>query len=798
MLVPYSWLKEFVNIDASAEEIAEALTMAGLEVEGIEEVYDYLEKIIVGEILEVFPHPKAESLSVCLVHGGEKTYRVVCGAPNVARGLKAPLALPGAILFNGEEVVPTTIRGEPSEAILCSAAEIGLEEERDRLMSLSEDLAPGLSLKEALGLSDPVFEIGITPNRGDCLSILGVAREIAAIFDSPLTLPPLPEPPLGSEINNLVEITIEEPGLCYRYAARILKGVKIGPSPLWLQRRLKAVGIRPINNIVDVTNYVLFEIGQPLHAFDLRYLEGSKVVVRRARPTEVIVTLDGIERRLDEETLVIADARRPVAIAGIMGGAESEITEETRDVLIESACFNPTSIRRTSQKLKLSSESSYRFERGTDPEGVILGLERAAALMGELAKGEIVSGRIDVYPRPVEKKAIPLKAKEIRRLLGEDIDLELADGILRRLQMEVRREGEILWVKPPSFRNDLSFEADLVEEVARLYGYGLIPTTLPKASLEVEAPERSWRLLQKLRQILTGLGLSEIISYSFIAMRWPDLLRLPPDDPRRQVVRILNPLSEDQAIMRPSLIPGLLETAQRNIFRGNSNLKLFEIGKVFIDVGQDLPQERLMIAGLITGISRPESCHEQPRMLDFFDLKGLVEALTKALRIEVEFRPHSSEPYLRTGISLEMICKERGWGHLGEISPALREDLDLKDPLYVFEISFEDLLDLWDEGRHFRPLPRYPATSRDIAIVISETIPAADILRFVQGQEIPYLEEVFIFDVYQGKNIPQGYRSLGLRFIYRAPDRTLTDEEVNSIQEELTQKILKEFKARIR
>ncbi len=799
MRVPYSWLKEFVpHLSASPEEVAEALTMAGLEVEGLEDAYDYLDRVVVGEVFEVLPHPRQEHLSLCLVRAGEKTYRVVCGAPNVAPGIKAPLALPGAVLFEGQEIIPTTIKGELSEAVLCSAAELGLDGDENGLMILPSSLATGLDLREALSLKDPVLELGITPNRGDCLSILGVAREVAAIFDLDLTIPPRPAPPQGDEVTQLAQVSIEEPDLCYRYAARVVRGVKIAPSPLWLKRRLKAVGIRPINNIVDITNYILFEVGQPLHAFDLQRLSEGRIIVRRARPGEAIITLDGVERRLDEEILVIADPQGPVAIAGVMGGAETEITDETKEVLIESACFNPLSIRRTSQKLRLSSESSYRFERGTDPEAVILGLERAASLMGELAGGQIVAGLIDVYPRPAKERKVLLRASRLKRLLGEDIPIKLAANLLERLRIKTHLEEEGLRAHIPSFRHDLSIEADFIEEVARLYGYGLIATSFPTARLEAEAEGGERRLQRRLRSTLVGMGLSEIISYSFISERWLDLLRLAPDDPRRKVVKILNPLSEDQAIMRPSLIPCLLEAARRNIFRGNPHLKLFEIGKTFIDEGQELPHEETMVAGLLTGYIRPESCHEPPREGDFFDLKGLVEGILSALKVKAKLIPQSGQPYLRPGVSMEIVSNQKVIGYLGEVAPYLREALDLASPLYIFELSFDELVSLYRPVVRFRPLPRYPATTRDLAIVVSQTIPAADILMAIKALDVPYLEEVFIFDVYQGKNIPQGYRSLGLRFIYRAPDRTLTDEEVNEIQKDLTEKILAQFKARIR
>ncbi len=799
MLVPYSWLKEFVAVDLPPEELAERLTLTGLEVEGVEDAYEPLYPVVSVRVVSVSPHPQAEKLKVCQVSDGERDFQVVCGAPNVREGLKTAFAPPGTILFTGDKVTPAEIRGVRSEGVLCSAYELGLSDDHTGILELPEDTPLGKRIVEIFSLSEPVLEVAITPNRGDCLSIWGMAREVAAVCKLSLTPPILPKLPLGEEIFRLTSVTIEVPELCYRYAGRIIRGVTVKPSPFEVQKKLWLCGLRPINNVVDVTNYVLLEIGQPLHAFDFDLLEGRRIIVRRAREGEEILTLDGERRKLSPEMMVIADAVRPVAIAGIMGGEETAVTEKTKNVFLESAWFNPSSIRRTSQRLRLSTDSSYRFERGVDPEGVILGLERAAEKIVRLAGGEVVSGRIDEYPTPYVPREIRLTPRKLSLYLKLDLpELEVED-LLRRVQVKVTRGVEGFICEPPSFRHDLSIEEDLIEEVARLYGYDRLPTSIPRAEIAGRPPTRHERYLARVRQLMTALGLYEAINYSFISPRFADLLGLPEDDPRRRVVALANPLSEEQSVMRTMLLPGLLETARVNIFRERPNVRVFELGRVFLPrEGERLPEERHHLGGLLTGLVEPLSCHAPGRKVDFFDLKGILESFFHQLRLKVDFVPQAHEPFLRPAVSVRLKAAGEDLGFAGEIAPEVRERLDLPQPLFVFELDFDRLVELVSEEKTYRPLPKFPATTRDLAIVLRDEIPAADVLSFVREAEIPYLEEVAVIDVYRGKGIPEGEKSLTLRFVYRAKDRTLTDEEVNEIQEKVAERIFEHFGARPR
>ena len=800
MLVPYSWLKELIHFDLSPEELAERLTLTGLEVEGVDDPYQSLSSVICVRVVSVKPHPNADKLVVCQVSDGEREFQVVCGAPNVHEGIKAPYAPPGTILFTGDKVSSAEIRGVRSEGVLCSAYEIGLNEDHSGLLILPEETPLGEQIVKIFNLSEAVLEVAITPNRGDCLSILGMAREVAAVLNIPFEGLSLPKLPLGEEIFRLTSVTIEVPDLCYRYAARLIRNVTVKPSPFEIQKKLWLCGLRPINNVVDITNYILLEVGQPLHAFDFDLLEEKRIIVRRGREGEKILTLDGEMREISPEFMVIADAKRPVAIAGIMGGEETAVSEKTKNVFLESAWFNPSSIRRTSQKLRLSTESSYRFERGVDPEGVILGLERATDQIVRLAGGEVISGRIDEYPRPYFPREIRLRPKKLFLYLKIDLpDYEVKD-LLERLKIKTTSGVDGFLCTPPSFRHDISIEEDLIEEIARLYGYDRLPSTVPKAEIAGRPPSQRERFLNRVRQLMTALGLFEAINYSFISPKFADLLNLSPDDPRRNTVALANPLSEEQSVMRTMLLPGLLETAQINLFREKTNVKVFEIGRVFWpEKGESLPQERYHLGLLLTGLVGPETCHAPSRRLDFFDLKGILESFLNHLGIKnFSFLPHTKEPFLRQAASVYLEVEGKKIGFAGEIGEEVRERLDLAQNLWVAELDLELLLGLWREEKTYRPLPKFPATSRDLAMLIDDQVPAAKVLEFISSQEVPFLEEVKIIDVYRGKGIPSGKKSLTLRFVYRASDRTLTDEEVNRIQEGLAQKILDYFKAQAR
>jgi phenylalanyl-tRNA synthetase beta chain len=608
-----NWLREYIDIDLGPKEIADHLTMLGLEVDACLPCYPDLTGVVVARIVAVSPHPNADKLVLCDVDLGQERKRVVCGAPNARVGLITALALPGAVLPGGFTIKTAKIRGEESCGMLCSAQELGLAEGQAGIMELPADLTPGQNLSQAMGLVDTMIEVDLTPNRPDCASVLGIAREMGGVIGKRI-MPPVKAVPVLAGENLPFSVEVQSAGDCPRYAARLIKNVRIKPSPWWLQQRLLAVGMRPINNIVDITNFVMLEYGQPLHAFDFRKLAGSRIVVRRALPDESLVTLDGIEHPLDREMLMICDGEKPVAIAGIMGGANSEVDAETTDILLESACFAAIGIRRTASRLNMSTEASYRFERGIDPHGVPNAMERAVQLMADLAGGEIVPGGVDFREGLVDPAPITLRGGRTRALLGMDLTLDRIAGALGSIEIEAERIGDdTLLVTPPSFRVDLEREIDLIEEVARIVGYNLLPTTLPMVPMNFSEPDPFRMLRKKVANTLISLGFYEAINYSFVAPQHADLLGLAVDDVRRQSVHLLNPLAEDQSVLRTMLLPGLLENLRRNVNHQSHDVRLFEIGKVFhpcetppensLESGQ--PVEPFRLAAIISGRRYP-------------------------------------------------------------------------------------------------------------------------------------------------------------------------------------------------
>jgi phenylalanyl-tRNA synthetase beta chain len=802
MLVSLKWLRTCVRCDAPAEEIASRLTMAGLEVESVTRRNFGLSRVVVGRIIGISPHPGAKNLRICEVEAENGTYRVVCGAANLVLGQTAPLALEGARLANSTEIRALEVRGIRSQGVLCSEAELGLGEDADGIMSLPGVLAPGTPLVDALNLEDEILEIGITPNRGDCLSVLGIAREVSALFGAPWTPPQFTVRETGPQIASLASVTIQDPDLCPRYAARVVQKAKLRRSPLWLRQRLQAHGIRPINNIVDVTNFVMLEQGQPLHAFDYERLKGHGIVVRRARPGEPFTTLDGQNHTLRENMLLICDAERGVALAGIMGGLNSEITSTTTAVLIESAYFQPAGIRRTAKALGLSTESSYRFERGVDPEGVIRAVDRAAQLMVDLGEGELASGRLDVYPRPVAPQPIRIRISKCSRFLGLAPPHDEIRRLLESIQLSVRTvDHDCLEVVPPSFRSDLTREVDLMEEVARLAGFDRIPSTLPCARVTAEKPPRTQTVRELARQILISFGFMEIISYSFIGRQVAERLHLTSDDRRFHHLPIRNPLTEEQAVLRTSLIPGLLEAAARNQRQRRIDLRLFELSKVFFPRGGDeLPEERFNLCGLLAGTRRPANWSDPSEPVDFYDLKGAVDAFIAALgapapRWNTEMR---TTPFLRPEAAAKIEVRGTTVGVSGEVRPEVLEAFGMKGSALIFDLDFDLIEEQTTEQKRFRPLPRFPEVNRDLAIVVSETLPAQIVLDFLEKHRPAFAESVSLFDCYRGDQVGAGMKSLAFRITYRSPERSLTDEEVNEIHAGVTDTVLSAFKATLR
>ncbi len=666
MLVSVNWLKDFVEIDRSAEEIADLLTMGGIEVESVSHVGHELETVFIGKVEETSAHPKSEKLSLARISLNEREVTVVCGAPNLRAGQLVPYAAPGTVLISGQKIEETEIKGEPSSGMLCSEKELGLGDDASGILVLDESCKPGMSLTKAFPLvKDAILEISVTPNRGDCLSVLGVARELAALTGASWKVPEVPVAKGPASVKKRIIIEVPDPDLCPRYVATMVEGVKIGPSPLEIRLKLIRAGVRPICNVVDATNLVLMECGQPLHAFDYDLLEDRRIVVRRCNPGERFVTLDGVERRLPENALMIRDGKRSVALAGIMGGMNSEITENTSCVLIESACFERFGIRRTAKALGMSTEASYRFERGIDPEGTIWAAHRVAHLICQLAGGTVLSGRVDVYPAPIVRPPVSVRPNKVNSLLGLSLKDEEISSYLMRLGNTVKQaagmNGEIVSV-PPSWRWDLDREEDMAEEVARLHGFQNIPVSMPCYR---SAPDRSGENLNRIRRVNTLLnasGFSEVITMSFVSVDAAREFSTKSGDPGELI--LINPLTEDYVAMRTSLIPGILAVTKRNINFRSENLRLYEVGKTFSPVpGDELPREDLRLAGIATGARYPELWNlPRDQEVDFYDVKGVLESLLEGLGVqEVVFVP-SNVPFLHPGKSADMILEgEKHW-----------------------------------------------------------------------------------------------------------------------------------------
>jgi len=805
MLILTSWLKEFVHFTVPLETLAEDLTMKGLEVEEMEFFYKGLTPVVVCAVKKIVTHPHASHLKVCTVTTGEQDFDVVCGAPNVERGMLTALARPGTVLSDCTTVKPSNLYGILSDGMLCSEAELGIGEDKTGILKLepAHGCKPGKSLIDVMGLCDWILDIAVTPNRPDCLSIMGVAREVSAIYGIPLTIPQSTDQQINRSTDQQIPISIEAPDLCGRYTAAVMEGIKIGPSPHWIAMRLQASGIRPINNVVDVTNYVLIERGQPLHAFDLDRLTGPVIEVRTARPGEKIKTIDGKNREIRPDMLVIADAERPVALAGVMGGAETEVNDDTRRILLESAWFIPTQVRRTSKVLRMTTESSYRFERGVDPEGVISALYRTVELVGQITGGRLLGEIKDVYPKPYKSEYLSLRPERVNTLLGTGLGSGQMAQLLERIGIELNHiDDQIIRGMVPTYRLDLKEEVDLVEEIARLYGFPDIPTHVPRAGIATRAPEPSQKLVERIRSILTSLGMTEVISYSFMSPREIEVLGLDKNDPRMRMLNVQNPLNDDQSVMRTSIIPSLMETVARNQSKRNMDLGLFEIGTVFYarEAGE-LPFEEQRIAGLYTGARYPESWSWPSEQVDLFDLKGALQGMLQALGISgwKTLLKTADDPFYLQGASASIVWKEnKVLGNFGQIDPNVLEFWGIEGPVFIFELSFNALEKAASQQLKFTPLAKYPAVERDVAVIVPDRLSAQDLLEYISGRGMELLEEVRIFDIYRGKPVPEGSKSIGMRFTYRAFDHTLSDREVSKVHDPVVSSILKSFKANLR
>ncbi|MFN4219005.1 MAG: phenylalanine--tRNA ligase subunit beta [Candidatus Bipolaricaulia bacterium] len=801
MRVPYRWLTEFVSVpieEKFVQELAERLTLAGLEVASIERV-GKPQGIVVGKILTISPHPNADKLKICEVLLGRETVRLVSGAPNLTEGALVPVVRAGGQLPTGQAVEAAIFRGERSDGMICSRAELGLEEKSPGVWILEPELGCQIEhdFAQYLEFDDFILVLETKSNRPDALSVLGVAREISALYDLDLSKPSTAVRESTEKIDALASVEIEDAQGCPRYACRIFSELRWGPSPLKIQHRLAKGGLRPISNIVDATNYVLLELGHPTHAFDYDKLEGHKIIVRRARPGEKITTLDGVERALSATDLVIADARKPVAIAGVMGGAESEVSEKTRRVLLESAYFDPISVRRTSKGLGLRTEASHRFERDMDPEILITALDRVGALLQQWGPCSASKGVIDVYPRKIERRSAVLRAARIEKILGIPIPTERVERILQRLEFSIEREGADRWrVEVPSFRREVEREIDLIEEIGRIYGYDKIPAERPALPLVAGRRERVEELKDRIRKILTALGVSEAVNFGFISRE--DLEAFGYSD---GLVKLRNPLSDESYALRLSLWPGLVHNVQHNAYQQVDGVKLFEIGKVFHREGHTV-RERLAV-GVIVGGRALVPLQGREQFYTFYDLKGIVESLLFELGFKnFSFEP-SAEKVLHPTRQAFLKAKDDVLGILGELHPDLARRYDLPWQVYLFEMNIEEVSQrlqtlttpIWSEIQQ-KVTPKYPASRRDLSLLVSEAIPEAQVRKILEGER--RVERVFLYDLYRGSPIPQGMKSLTYEITFRDWNKTLSDDEVNEMVARIEARLKNELGVQIR
>jgi phenylalanyl-tRNA synthetase beta chain len=787
MRISYQWLSEYVDLPP-VEDLAKRLTAVGLEVEAVERRGAELAGVVAARIVASEKHPNAEKLSVtCVDAGAGEPLQIVCGAKNYDVGDVVPLATVGAVLPGGQKIEKAKLRGVESSGMLCSARELGLSPDASGLLILERTVAPGTPIARALGLDDVLLEVNVTPNRPDALSHLGIAREVAALLGTKVRLP---QPRLaegGGAASDAVRVRIDAPDRCHRYAARVVEGVKIGPSPGWLARRLEGCGVRSISNVVDATNYALLELGHPLHAFDLEKVAGREIVVRTARPAEKLTTLDGKERALDPEDLLICDRDRGSALAGVMGGGDSEISDGTTRVLLESAWFAPSGVRRTAKRHGLKTEASYRFERGADPGMVIPALDRCAALIAELSGGQVRAGAVDAHPRPARAIEVPLRWGRPRALLGMDVPQAEARRILGGLGFaEVRADGDGATWRVPSWRQDVALEEDLIEELVRTQGYDAIPETLPSLGDVRAAPTEEEVALGRIRSALEAAGFAEAVNFSFVA---PE--ELAAFDPEARPVPLKNPISAELAVMRTSVLPSLLRNASTNLRQRVEDVRLYEIARAYgRDPGQgDAPADEWgEVAAVLVGRRSPVGWASPRDPADLFDVKAAVQAVLEALGVVGVRFAVRAEPWSHPRASAAVLGERDALlGTAAELHPRVADAFGLPRGVLAFRLDLDALLAHARLVPRYRPIPRHPAVLRDLAVVVDASVQAGKVLGVVKGE--PLVEEATLFDVYAGAPLPEGKKNLALALRYRAPDRTLTDAEVDAAHAGIVQQL---------
>jgi phenylalanyl-tRNA synthetase beta chain len=800
MKVSLKWLKSYVDLDLPPAELADKLTMAGTEVKGWQAIGGNWEGIVVGQIVAINRHPNADRLSLPTVDLGTKQKTVVCGAPNLKVGDKVAFARVGAELIDGHsgQVVrleAAKIRGVASEGMVCSEKELGISDYHQEIMVLPDDAPVGTPLADYMG--DIILDLEVTPNRPDCLSVIGVAREVTALTGQEVRLPDISYDEEGEAIEGQIGVEITAPDLCPRYSASLITGVKIAPSPHWLQQRLLAGGMRPINNVVDITNFVMLEYGEPLHAFDYSQIRGQKIIVRRAEEDEVLVTLDGNRRQLSQDMLVIADTQRAVAVAGVMGGVDSEMTDQTTSIVLEAASFNPASIYHTGSTLGIPSEARMRFERGISPELTIPALKRATQLIIELASGQAAKGIVDAYPGKKEAKPILLSTGELKRLLGVDFSLDQIKQALASLGFDCQpaKSASEVNVTAPYWRSDISLVEDLIEEVARIIGYDRIPVTMPTGEVPRQDPAPILDFKEKVRQSLTGYGFYEVINYSLTSLDLLNRLMPQPNPMEPEPLRVVRPMSAEQEYLRPSLRANLLAALEANRRHEEGGIRLFELGRVYQPRPNELPDEPEMLCALMVGSRFDQSWHGGGEPVDFFDAKGVAEGLLGQLGVEADFIPGDDES-LDPARQSAIVVEGKKVGVVGELHHKVAESFDLTEKVYLFEMNLIELLSFTLEHKLYQPISRFPAVVRDIALVVGSGVTNRQVVDIISG--FPLVTRVALFDLYTGGKLPQGKKSLAYRITFQSASKTLTDEAVNKVQQQIIDKLAKELGATLR
>ncbi|MBQ9039127.1 MAG: phenylalanine--tRNA ligase subunit beta [Clostridia bacterium] len=796
MKAPMKWLKEYVDINMPAEEYASRMVMTGTAVEGVEKTGGQFDKVVVGRVLTCVDHPNSDHLHICTVDvGGEEPLQIVCGAPNVHAEMNVAVALDGAHLPGGVKIKKGKMRGEVSMGMLCSGPELdvpaGLYPHIGDagIIEITEDVKPGTDVKAVFGLGDDIVDFEILANRPDCLSVWGLARESSAVLEEHFVMPEIAVEETGSgTFDDYAKVEVRDEELCPRYCARIITDVKIGPSPMWMREYLYGAGIRPINNIVDITNFVMLETGHPMHAFDLSKVKDQTIVVRRANPGETLTTLDGKTHQLDETMLVIADKQNATGLAGIMGGEESEIVDDTASVLFECAAFERANNRVTARKLGIRTESSGRFEKGVCPATAMEALERACMLVNMLECGKVVPGCYDNYPNPKEPVEIEASVSRICRRIGVDVPGEVMEDILNRLYIDTTVAGDTLHCEVPAFRQDMEGEADVSEEVLRMYGYDHIPSTLMNATTMAGRQDEKTVFNNRVKDALVGMGLYEILNYSFISPRWLDHLGLDENDPRRNVVKLRNPLGEDTSVMRTTLVPSMLNTVAANLNRNIPGGMLFELSKVFVPAEKagELPAEKtaLCIAAYGEGV-------------DFYTVKNIVTWLLAKFGVQASIAA-GGDSYYHPGRKAIMAVGSTRLAALGEIHPDVAEAFDIKGRVVVAEVDLDALRPLEKDFYGIKPLPKFPAVSRDIAVVVDEAVGAGTMMDAIRAAAGKLLEDAKLFDIYRGEKLGAQRKSVAFAITLRAPDRTLTDEEINAAMEKVLKALSEKFGAELR